>query len=291
MTVLDGSDNFWHEMFRKDTSEEETKFQAGAYLRRSINELALHNQPFINITPQLDEENKAEVQLNPSEILAYPQNSFNLERNTEKSNNKRKFSQFSQKNLEYMITSRKTPTHSPNKTPGRNSYPKKRTITNSYRKKAKEQPAQNKILVNLRKFEEEQTSLHEKINELQLYISELIEKIDDKSKNLNSLIYENQILRETVESQRVRLHENNSEAMREYEKSTQIELKIQELEEIIQHQNEQAQIRLKQLEHLQEENSVDTTDCPFLSCPGHVRLNLSWACPLIKCPGQVQDKI
>ena len=29
MTVLDGTDNFWHDLFRKDTSHEDSKFEAG----------------------------------------------------------------------------------------------------------------------------------------------------------------------------------------------------------------------------------------------------------------------
>ena len=63
------------------------------------------------------------------------------------------------------------------------------------------------------------------------------------------------MLRETMESQKIILQENNADALREHEKSVRAQLKIQELEEIIQHQNDQTQTRLKQLEYLQEENS------------------------------------
>jgi len=252
MTVMDGTDNFWHELFHKDTSEEESKFEAGRYLRNIIKELSLQQSIIMDTFWQKEEEDELLKELNtPTNTEQDP----NQEVDENKYKNKRKYSQTNQTNLDFMImNSQKTPKRSPEKTPSKKSAIKKRMKGNNYTKNMKNQPAQEKVLINLHKLEEEQTTLHEKINELQQYITDLIQENEEKDKNLHSMFYENDMLRDTIERQRIKLQEYNNEALRELENSAQTQLKIQELEEIIQHQNEQAQTRLKQLQDLQEEN-------------------------------------
>ena len=246
MTVLDGTDNFWHDLFRKDSSEDETKFGAGCYLRSIIKEFS--QGQFLTTIPLL-QQGKDNDLLNETAHFKQPECTEQLsseELISEDYKNKRKFATISQTKLDHMIVNpQKTPEPSPKKTPK-----KKRTKTNSYKK-----AAQEKILISLNKFEQEQTALHSKINEMQEYIAELNKEIEEKDGCISSMRYENHMLRESMESQRITLQENYADTLREHEKAERDQLRIQELEEIIHHQNEQAQIRLKQLQSLQEENS------------------------------------
>jgi len=44
MLILQGSETFWHEFFQQDSSEDETKYNAGLYLRTIFNKIASVSQ-------------------------------------------------------------------------------------------------------------------------------------------------------------------------------------------------------------------------------------------------------
>ena len=121
MVVLDGTDNFWHEFFRKDTAEEETRFGAGQYLRSIIKELSLGQSDMLGNNEEINEPvNEA----TPLEILEDEEHLSNLEIDK---GNKRKFSQISQQNLDFMIINpQKTPVRSPKRSLTKNSNSKKK---------------------------------------------------------------------------------------------------------------------------------------------------------------------
>ena len=53
MLILQGSETFWHEFFQQDSSEDETKYNAGLYLRTIFNKIASvsHEELEENINP------------------------------------------------------------------------------------------------------------------------------------------------------------------------------------------------------------------------------------------------
>lgn len=93
------------------------------------------------------------------------------------------------------------------------------------------------------------------IDEMHHHIAGQNQEIDHLQQLLNEAERENRDLRETIETQRQQLAESDIAAANEYENIRQYEVKVQELEELVQHQNEQAQTRLHQLESLIEENT------------------------------------
>ena len=234
MTVLEGSDQFWHQFFLKNSSEEETKFHAGAYLR-----MILARPPafFSELYAKENENSESEIPL-----FDEKQSHEEMQTDQDKSSKKRKYAQhYNQRNLDFMILNPQKRSKSGLKeTPSKYSNCKKRTKTNSVGKTAEAQPIKEKILINIRSFEEEQRVLLEQIDELQCHAAGLTQENEANLYEIQTLTHENQGLRNTIENQRIQLQEYNVESIKALEKSECDQQHIQELEELIKHQKEQA---------------------------------------------------
>lgn len=257
MVVNDGNDNLWHRLFASDTSEDDTKFNAGCFLRQQLNTF-LDRPQTTSSNPQDSDSKVINDSPSPQELLpAYQSSDMS---STEETKSHTNDSTKSGNRTSVPLTKSGTPDHR-FKTNKNQNQPSSRQKPRNLKRKSKEissnnskedadnfphnlsptaffnrkrirstaqedqeMPPPSKVLVNFHESEHERRHLCEKIHELQEHIQASEEKDRVKEAQLQALLNDNNTLKEAYV-------------------------------EIINHQDNEAKKRDKQIESLEEENT------------------------------------